>query len=203
MNPRTLIQEELSHISQKMMDVPETNPYFVPDGYFEELPEKIMASIHTEHMSAREEIMQLSPFLAGLKDKETYRIEIDYFGQHNAKLVNRVDKKVIHLKNWRRLAIAASLTGILGLGIFLYNQYRESYDVISSGLAIKTETQFNQKLSELNSEDVIKYLNQYASVYDQHEMEYMIDPNHLPDETEYFSDPTLNELMKELSDIDM
>jgi hypothetical protein len=203
MNSRTLIKEELSHISQKIMEVSERNPFFLQDGYFEELPEKIMASIRSENMSAQGEIMQLSPVLAGLKEKETYRIDKDYFGQQNAELFHSHDKKVIQIKNWRRLAMAASLTGILGLGTILYSQYGKSHDVISSGLAIKTEAQFNQKLSELNSEDIMKYLKQYASAYDQHEMEYMIDPNHLPDEKEYFSDPTLNELMKEVNDADI
>jgi len=205
MNPRIIIQEELSQISPRLMELPEVHPYVVQDGYFEELPNQMISNIRTDNMSAGEEIMQLSPVLAGLKEKETYQIEHGYFAQQTIALheIQPNAAKIISVKYWRRLAIAASLTGILGLSVFLYSQYGKSHDLISSGLAIKTEAQFNQKLSELDAEEIMKYLNQYASVYDRDQMDYMIDPNHLPDETEYFNDPTLNELIMEVNDTDI
>lgn len=205
MNPRTPIQEELSRLSQKIMKLPAVHPFRVPDGYFETLPEKIMTSIRTENMTAREEIMQLSPVLAGLKEKDTYQVESDYFDQQNGTLayMQHQHKKIISIRNWHRLAIAASFVGILGVGLFLFNQYRVNQDVITQGLAIKTDMQFNEKLNELDSKDILSYLNEYASVYDQREMEHMIDPNHLPDETDYLSDPSLNELMKEINEADI
>ena len=205
MPPGIYIQQEISQISSKLTELPEKHPYIVPDGYFEELPNQIMDNIRTENMSAREEIMQLSPVLAGLKEKKIYQIENEYFAQPNIHLpqIQSNASKIIPVKKWQRLAIAASFIGMLSLSVFLYNKYEKSQDVISSGLAIKTEAQFNKKLHELKSEDILNYLNQYASVYDQYEMEKMIDPHRLPEEKEYVDDPVLNELMQDLNDADI
>jgi hypothetical protein len=203
MTPKNDIQDELNQISDHLKYLKPVNPYRITDGYFEELPKRIMERLRTEDSDARGEIGQLSPVLAKLKGKETYQVEEDYFEKQSSSLANvrgrirNIYPKTQRIQLWTRMAVAASFIGILGLGIFFYTKHQDHSDTLVRGLNIKTDAQFNQQLNELDSEDIIYYLNQFASVYDQGEMEKMIDPHFLPDESDYLHDPELNELLME------
>jgi len=200
MTPKNDIQDELNQIGPQ----PPVNPYQIPAGYFDELPDRIKEQIKTESSDASDEIRRLSPLLAELKNKQTYQVDEAYFHEKISLLTNipghllltHSTPKRIHL--WTRMAVAASLVGILGLGIYFYNKNSAKNNVLVKGLKIKTEAQFNQQLNELDSEVIIHYLNQFASVYDQSQLEKMIDPHTLPDESDYlYESEELNDLFIE------
>jgi hypothetical protein len=65
-------------------------PYSLPPGYFENLPERIMNRIRlqtsakeSQEISARLEIADISPLLAGLQDKNPYEAPLGYFEKLN------------------------------------------------------------------------------------------------------------------------
>lgn len=79
MNSRNTIQDELNELNSGLN--PNSNsPYSVPEGYFEGLASSVLAKIKGEApASAMEELVQLSPFLAGIPKKMPYAVPENYF----------------------------------------------------------------------------------------------------------------------------
>ena len=82
MNSRITISEELKALESRLS--PEINglPYQVPQGYFENLPDIILARIKMDRLNAAEEISELSPLLAGLSRKMPFDVPAGYFGEN-------------------------------------------------------------------------------------------------------------------------
>jgi hypothetical protein len=79
MNSRNTIQDELNELNSGL-NSDSINPYSVPEGYFEGLAASVLAKIKVEaSASAMEELMQLSPFLAGIPKKMPYAVPENYF----------------------------------------------------------------------------------------------------------------------------
>jgi hypothetical protein len=79
MNSRNTIQDELNELNSGL-NSNSNNPYSVPEGYFEGLAASVLAKIKGETpVSAMEELVRLSPFLAGIPKKMPYSIPEDYF----------------------------------------------------------------------------------------------------------------------------
>lgn len=79
MNSRNTIQDELNELNSGL-NPNSNNPYSVPEGYFEGLADSVLAKIKGEKpVSAMEELVQLSPLLAGIPRKMPYTIPEDYF----------------------------------------------------------------------------------------------------------------------------
>jgi hypothetical protein len=80
MNKRNTIQDELNELNSGLNPNSDNTPYSVPEGYFEGLASSVLAKIKGEApVSASEEIVQLSPFLAGIPRKLPYTVPENYF----------------------------------------------------------------------------------------------------------------------------
>ncbi|HEY8733241.1 MAG TPA: hypothetical protein VIL90_01665 [Puia sp.] len=158
-------------------------PYTVPPGYFSDFPDILMSRIHleaaksgrvtgadrkTSETSWQEEISEISPLLAGLKNKNTYRAPEGYFDRLKAKIPESVPTKVIEIsspfsskaveKEIRqfsiparivRYAAAACIVGLIGIGIYNIMQ-RPVGDPINALTAISDQDMANY----LNDDDI-------------------------------------------------
>jgi len=80
MSYRNTIQDELNELNSGLSPNSDKNPYSVPEGYFEGLAGSILAKIKgMPAVSASEEILELSPLLAGISRTLPYAIPVDYF----------------------------------------------------------------------------------------------------------------------------
>jgi hypothetical protein len=80
MSNRNTINDELNDLNSGLNAGSGQNPYSVPEGYFEGLASSVMAKIKGEvPVSAREEIAQLSPLLAGISRQVPYSVPDDFF----------------------------------------------------------------------------------------------------------------------------
>jgi hypothetical protein len=115
-------------------------PYAVPDGYFEDFADILMYRIQFEaegfgeikSVSSPEEIAEISPLLAGLKNKNPYRVPVGYFESlnNNVQISENVPPKltVVPQSNKKkkisipmrivRYAAAACIVGMIGITTF-------------------------------------------------------------------------------------
>ena len=79
MNTGKNIQDELNELNSGL-NSDSNNPYSVPEGYFDGLAASVLAKIKGEtSVPAMEELVQLSPLLAGIPKKMPYEVPEDYF----------------------------------------------------------------------------------------------------------------------------
>lgn len=81
MSNRKDIQDELKGMDAHFSSENNNGPYSVPQGYFEGLASSILSRVKEVNTSpsAREELMELSPLLAGISKEMPYSIPPDYF----------------------------------------------------------------------------------------------------------------------------
>lgn len=160
MNSRNTIQDELNALNSGL-NSNSNNPYSVPEGYFDGLAASVLAKIKgVTPVSAMEELVELSPVLAGVPKKMPYAVPEDYF-QSNIegltaftsesdeslvlsfiekdmpyevptgyfanvpeqvleKIASKGAKVVPMRRKWMRLAVAATVTGIMAVSGFFY-----------------------------------------------------------------------------------
>lgn len=146
-------------------------PYIIPDGYFENFADLLIYRIRFESdgfgeinsLSAPEEIAEISPLLAGLKNKNTYRVPVGYFehldtnirGSENVppKLTvapqSNKTKKISIPMRIVRYAAAACVVGMIG--IFTFNiKHNQNVDPITGLTTISDQAIANY----LDSDDI-------------------------------------------------
>lgn len=80
MTRKDYILQELSELNSSLGGNMDQLPYQVPAGYFDSLPENVLARIKAmEAATAREELLHLSPLLAGLSKEVPYSVPQGYF----------------------------------------------------------------------------------------------------------------------------
>jgi hypothetical protein len=104
--------------------VPAINPYQLPENYFDNLHQDILRKRDTDLISSDEEIETMSPLLASLKDKVSYKAPGAYFNETD--FSERIQVKTIESKiiehpaaksiKWARWAAAASIVLIFSVG---------------------------------------------------------------------------------------
>jgi hypothetical protein len=126
-------------------------PYAVPDGFFEGFAENLMNRIHKEaaefsepqtgqqnaEVSSLLEISDISPLLAGLKNKNTYQVPEGYF-ENLKPIIPELETYPVTIKSKQapvfslkfiKYAVAACIVALLGTAIF--NQtYHKNTDPI-------------------------------------------------------------------------
>jgi hypothetical protein len=114
-------------------------PYFVPSGYFEDFADILMYRIRFEaegfgvlNVSDPEEIAEISPLLAGLKNKNPYQAPAGYFESLDikAQVTEKVTPKLVAVPQSNktgkisipmrivRYAAAACIVGVIGITTF-------------------------------------------------------------------------------------
>ena len=196
------IETELFKISESISQIPFSNPYSVPEGYFDTLSGYVISAISQKshiQSDAAEEIQQLSPLLAGLKNKPTYDAGEDYFALQVENLSKiSVPQKVKFMPVRRnpyflRLAVAASFIGIIGVSLIILNSTSSDNEMVNVSDKISVDEQLKNQLTAIETEQIIAYLEQYSLPSDRNVMEQLIDPANLPEEIQYFDDNSIEE----------
>ena len=92
----------------------------VPEGYFESLAVNILNKIYAFESDVSVEVNEISPMIAGIKNKETFTVPAQYFDQLTFLCKQKQTAKIIAVdkpRSFFKYAAAAMITGLLGLGI--------------------------------------------------------------------------------------
>ena len=92
----------------------------VPEGYFESLAGNILNKIYALESDVSVEVNEISPMIAGIKNKETFTVPARYFDELTFLSKQKQTAKIISIdkpRSFFKYAAAAMITGLLGLGI--------------------------------------------------------------------------------------
>jgi len=145
-------------------------PYAIPAGFFEGFPESLMNRIHREaaysesdtgqqsaEASPLLEIEEISPLLAGLKNKSTYQVPTGYFENLKTKipaleskpLTSKTKQVPVFTLKFVKYAVAACLIALLGTAIFNLT-YHKTTDPIKDLVNVSEQDMANY----LDSDDI-------------------------------------------------
>jgi hypothetical protein len=121
-------REELNFLSPLLNTISKELPYVVPDGYFNELPESLMAGVrsHEDYETSHEELSTLSPLLSSIGKQNPYSVPEGYFENFGKDVNLNSDKRLVKIvsmvdRRWFRFAAAAVVIGFIALtGITLF-----------------------------------------------------------------------------------
>ncbi len=178
----------------------------VPEGYFDSLAETILNKIKAQE--AAEEY----PVLAKISKQNVYTVPEGYFDS----ISNEVNEKlrqpvaiVVSIKKrtgWFKYAAAAVFTGIISLGVYKYmnTDTITAYTpdaTTAAGIQIAKENKFDEELSKVTDDDIIKYLQKNNTDVDAALVANVVDENELPSKEDYLTDDKA--LDKYLDNIDL
>ena len=129
-------------------------PYSVPAGYFDGFIESLMDRIHLESVgftaTSEQEIIEISPLLAGIQKKNPYQVPIGFFESLNTKIpvsdtnpskqiaipVSETDLKSNRIRRISlpmrivRFAAAACFVALIGVAVLNTGKHQNSIDPI-------------------------------------------------------------------------
>jgi hypothetical protein len=163
----------VAKINAEKTDVFQQN-FTVPDGYFENLSENIFKRIRAGEHEAALELADISPFIAGISNKETYTAPNGYFDRltfiSEAKAQPAKIVRMSRAQSVFKYAAAAVITGLLGISIINItdNDTPSSQEVIASQTAsvlkdadaIIKAGSFDETLQTVTDKEIEKYLQQ-------------------------------------------
>lgn len=185
---------ELHEISPFMADIKKVTPYEVPANYFEQVPVNTVSIVAEDNLPA---------VLQGVEKLNSFVMPEGYFEQLADSVLNKVKEesgaKVIAMPKRRnailKYAAAAVFTGMVALGVYKYSDNSKITspettvlsNIIEEGKKMD-EKKFDEKLNNLNEEDIIKYLEKNGSEADMAVLTSGIEEGNVPAQEEYFTD---------------
>jgi hypothetical protein len=150
MKDHQTIQSELSAISPLLAEMPKSNPFVAPDGYFNQFSKRILSKID-EQVTEKEE---LSPLLQSLKKENPFSVPPAYLQEFKVNVTPK-EAKVIPLFNLKavlKYAAAAAVVGIIVTfaTLFFSNQEKRSMASTTEEAVISADA-FDLFLSETAS----------------------------------------------------
>jgi hypothetical protein len=114
------IMLELSSISQPVADMPNNNPFIVPEAYFSTLPAKLLSRIEQENTR----FQPLSPLLESLKKENPFVVPENYISSFKVSIPQKEGLVVpfFSIKNMLKYAAAAAIVGIIATFAVLLNK---------------------------------------------------------------------------------
>jgi len=170
------------------------DPTDVPQGYFENLADIILAKIKMVD-NASEELRSLSHMLYSAQNEKVYTVPKNYFEQLHTELVEKVQPQQTIVTTMRKrnftfikYAVAAVFTGIITFGAFKFTTANKLDDTTKQGLAIAKNNSFDTELDKLTDEDIVKYLSNSSTDADLALIVNAVDENELPTQEDYLTD---------------
>ena len=111
---------ELSSISQPVADMPNNNPFTVPEAYFSTFSAKLLSRIEQENTS----FQPLSPLLESLKKENPFVVPENYISSFKVSIPQKEGLVVpfFSIKNMLKYAAAAAIVGIIATFAVLLNK---------------------------------------------------------------------------------
>lgn len=155
MRGKSDIQVELESLSREVSEIPVKQVFTVPGGYFDQLPELILGRIRALEADQAEEIASLSPLLAGISRKMPMQVPEGYFDEVNAPTIQEdtAPAPVVRMSTNRfsRLAVAASIVAILGIGAWLFTMNLPDAEMVDLNV--------NKELPKVSEKEMDEFLS--------------------------------------------
>lgn len=154
MRGKSDIQVELESLSRQVSEIPVKQVFTVPEGYFDQLPELILARIRAMEADQKEEISSLSPLLAGMSRKMPMTVPEGYFDEVRIPSGTQADTPAVVVSmsgnRMARFAIAASIIAVLGIGAWLFNMNQADPEIIDLSV--------NKELPKVSEKEMDEFL---------------------------------------------
>lgn len=174
----------------------------VPEGYFEGFAASVIDKIKAAKQvdAVPEEIEQHSPLMYTAGKKMPYSVPEGYFDSFSKKIEERLQPaKVIRMapgrKSVLRYAVAAVVTGLLGLGIFNGLNNKEDMSgksdrnlILAEARNILSTNSFEQTLESIPAEDIVNYLENNGQDVNAAIVAVAASQENLPEPEEYLFD---------------
>jgi hypothetical protein len=195
-------------LSPDLNSLKQHSTYQVPEQYFSHLPSVILNRIREEE--GRE---YLPEPLSSVKNKNPFTIPEGYFESLSFIINQKPDisgsAKVVRMSSHRSIikyAVAAVLTGLLGLGIFSRFSSSESgnqpttlvmnENVMKNAESIIKKDNFDEVLASLKDEEIVKYLESNGENVEVALVASVAENKNLPEPIDYMlDDQTLDHLL--------
>lgn len=202
---------ELKDLSAVIYGIPKTNVFAVPQSYFENLADTVLNKA-AQHHNAATELKTLSPLLYDLQNKNVFTVPEGYFESLSATIADKLKPqaaKVVMMSKRStttifKYAVAAVFTGVMALGVYKFtnNSGKNNPDaVVAIGTQIAKDNKFDEELSKVSDDDILKYLQANGNEVDVAVVANTVDENELPTQEDYLTDDKA--LDKYLDNIDL
>ena len=151
------ISEELKQISPAVANLPNTTPFSVPQGYFEQLTSRILENVHALEIRAEQE-PELSPLLASLKQENPFQLPDNYFKEFRIQKPE-ADQPAAKIFTWQKIisySVAASIAGLMAWQLFFIETEPADQFITLQ----KTEAQHQS----LSTESIQTFLNEAEKI---------------------------------------
>lgn len=184
--------------------LPPSEPHFlnVPEGYFESLPANILKKIKgLETDNASNELKKISLMLYALENENVFSVPKGYFESLPDTIIYTVkpQAKIVSIKKRSKIlnyAAAAILSGVVIISALWVSKTSFQHDAqvskvntipsyIKEAEQYKNEQQISEGISELATDDIIKYLEATGTTADDDLLATIIQEKDLPDEEDY------------------
>lgn len=210
-NQEELAKEEINTLSTVVSQVGNKNIFSIPEGYFDGLANQVMNRIFSQEESVKEETRIISPVVSEVGNKNIYSVPEGYFESLPEVITLRIPEpaKVISMKrnlSFFKYAVAAVITGFLGLSVFNFLNNKEITNNIQSEAVmakaseiIKNKT-FDIELQNVSDNEIEQFLTESGEDVKAALVASVIDENNLPASDEYLTDDkTLDEYLNKLN----
>ena len=192
------VTEELKNVSSTVANIGNRNVYSVADNYFENL--NLQKGIATDVTA---ELKNISITVSNIGNKNIYSVADNYFESLKVNVSEKQPAKVIAFgkRSILKLAAAAVVTGILGLGIFTFVNKQSTTNVETAAIIkaadnIITTNSFDATFATLTDKDLEKYLVQNGEDVNASMVASAAENAELPAAIDYYLDPnTLNDFL--------
>ncbi|MEO5944811.1 MAG: hypothetical protein ABIP30_03940 [Ferruginibacter sp.] len=163
-------------IDQNFLDNIPKQPFSIPENYFDDLSDSILNKIKAGSIeTSAEEILNLSPTIAGIGKRNVFAVPINYFDKNVEKIVGVTlpqPAKVITMQkrsSFSRYAVAAGISGLIGLSVISFFNNKGTTDknffasaetktAMADAKQIIKNNSFDQELNTISDKDIEQYL---------------------------------------------
>lgn len=138
----------------------QSNTYAVPEGYFNNLPNLVMAKIKAGQHEVSAELNEIAPLLNTISKAPVYTVPEGYFKQLSAPVPAAKVVKMGSSRRWMQLAVAAVTMGVLVTGAFLFTDQNQQILDYEQYQSIDAQA----AVKDLPDETLINYLEAHASL---------------------------------------
>jgi hypothetical protein len=185
----------------------------VPAGYFESLAGNILAKIKSEQNQA-DELKGLSPLLYSIQNENVFSVPNGYFDGLADSIMSKLKPrpaKIVPMRssyNIFKYAAAASVIGIMALGMYKFNGAAKSDGVVTASLlspSIQQGTsmnnaQFDATLNDLSTAEITNYLVKHNDEADVAAITSGLNEQSVPSQDDYIMDEkTLDNYLQEIN----
>ncbi len=179
------------------------NVFEVPENYFTQLPDAILAAIR--HADVSDELQEVAPFLQSIPKTNPYQTKtvpvLDIQAIMDAKAATDAGKVIampaVRKNVWMRYAAAAAMIGVLLTAAFIYNGNQATIPVDPDQYA---KMDVSNEISKLSEDELTNYLSSAEKLVIATADQESLQIDELPDVNDHLDDMSDDELKQYLQE---